>query len=47
MEIKKVRCPFCGMELIKLEPYEDNKAEFWCGYCEIEVTIKKGDDNCD
>ena len=41
MEIKKVRCPYCGKELIKLEPYEDNKAEFWCDDCEIEVTIKK------
>jgi len=42
MNIKKIYCPVCGKELIRLEPYEDTM-EFWCDDCNIDITISKED----
>ena len=39
-ETKKSRCPKCGKELIRLEPYSTKGvSEFWCDDCNIKITI--------
>ena len=45
--MKKIRCPKCGMELIRLEPYDAFKTglyEFWCGECNIDITIQENEE---
>ena len=41
MEINKMYCPVCGKELIRLEPYKNDKYDFWCDNCGIDITIKE------
>jgi predicted RNA-binding Zn-ribbon protein involved in translation (DUF1610 family) len=50
-EFKKLNCPTCGKELIRLEPFEDGKYNFWCDTCGYDISIedchmpKKGEDD--
>ena len=39
--MKKMRCPKCGKELIRLEPFQSDTYEFWCDGCNIELYIFK------
>lgn len=39
--MKKINCPKCGKELIRLEPYEEGVYEFWCDDCNIDITIEE------
>lgn len=41
--MKKIKCPFCSKELIRLEPFEDNVYEFWCDDCDLEIVITNND----
>ena len=43
MEFKKLNCPVCGKELIRLEPNEDRLYEFWCDDCDIDISISECD----
>lgn len=41
----KIKCPFCGKELIQLNfdtkgHFYKNYYEFWCDECYIEITIE-------
>lgn len=36
---KRVNCPSCGKELIRLEPYEDKICRFWCDDCDLDIEI--------
>lgn len=39
--MKKINCPKCGKELIRLEPYyEEGVYEYWCDNCNIDITIE-------
>lgn len=43
--MKKIKCPFCGKELVVLNDVDVGifykyRYEFWCDECEIEITIK-------
>lgn len=38
MYIKKIKCPYCGKELINLNIYGDN--DFWCDDCNIDFIIE-------
>ena len=37
--MKKMNCPICGKELIRLEPYEDKDFKFWCDNCDIDIAV--------
>ena len=37
--MKRMICPKCGKELIRLEPYEEGIYEFWCDDCNLDITI--------
>ena len=37
--MKKIRCPYCGKELINLSVNGGN--EFWCDDCYVEYTIEE------
>lgn len=39
--MKKISCPKCGKELIRLEPFDEGTCEFWCDDCNIDITIKE------
>lgn len=43
--MKKIYCPKCGKELIRLEPYEEGVYEFWCDDCNIDITIEENEEN--
>lgn len=43
MSFKKLNCPVCGKELIRLEPFEDHTYEFWCDDCDIDICISEND----
>lgn len=36
---KRVNCPSCGKELIRLEPYEGKTCRFWCDDCNLDIEI--------
>lgn len=40
---KRLNCPVCEMELIRLEPFIKGKYEFWCSKCEIDFEIYDND----
>ena len=42
--MKKINCPKCDKELIRLEPYEEGVYEFWCDICNIDITIEENED---
>lgn len=37
--MRKCNCPYCDKELIRLEPFEPGKYDFWCDDCDIDITI--------
>lgn len=39
--MKKIRCPLCGKELIRLEPFEEDTYVFWCDDCKIDIYIRE------
>ena len=41
---KKIYCPHCGKELIRLEPYVDDRYDAWCDTCGINITLWPDDD---
>lgn len=43
MSFKKLNCPICGKELIRIEPFEDGLYEFWCDDCDIDIYISESD----
>ncbi len=43
--MKKMNCPKCGKELIRLEPYEEGVCEFWCDDCNIDITIEENEED--
>ena len=43
--MKKINCPKCRKELIRLEPYEENVYEFWCDDCNIDITIEDNEED--
>lgn len=42
--MKKLNCPVCNKELLRLEPFEEGVFEFWCDDCNIDITITKNDE---
>ena len=40
--MKKIKCPLCGKELIKLN-FEKKCHEFWCNHCNIDITIQENE----
>ena len=36
---KKIYCPNCGKELIRLEPYIGERYDAWCDTCGIDITL--------
>ena len=43
--MKKINCPKCGKELIRLEPYDGNVYEFWCDDCNIDIIIEDNEED--
>ncbi len=43
--MKKINCPKCEKELIRLEPYEEGVYEFWCDDCNIDITIEENEED--
>ncbi len=41
---KRINCPDCGKELIRLEPYEDGIFSYWCDDCDIDIEITKNNE---
>lgn len=41
---KKIYCPNCGKELIRLEPYVEETYEAWCDTCGINITLWPDDE---
>ena len=41
---KKIYCPNCGKELIRLEPYIGETYEAWCDTCGINITLWPDDE---
>lgn len=39
MEFKKLNCPVCNKELIRLEPLVKGRYEFFCDDCDIDISI--------
>ena len=37
--MKKINCPKCGKELIRLQPYMTGVYKFWCDDCNIDISI--------
>lgn len=37
--MKKLNCPKCDKELIRLEPFEPGLSEFWCDACDIDILV--------
>lgn len=37
--MKKMNCPKCGKELIRLEPYQPGLYLFLCDDCDLELTV--------
>lgn len=44
MQIKKINCPICNKELIRLEPFKNGAYEFWCDDCNIDIIITKNNE---
>lgn len=44
--MRKCNCPFCGKELIRLEPFNEGEYVFWCDDCDVDITVvrNKNDD---
>ena len=42
--MKKMNCPKCGKELIRLEPCEEGVYEFWCDDCGLDITIRENEE---
>ena len=43
--MKKINCPKCGKELIRLEPFEEGTYEFWCDSCNLDITIEENEED--
>ena len=43
--MKKIYCPKCGKELIRLEPYEEGVYEFWCDDCNIDIVVGENEED--
>lgn len=41
--MKHCTCPECGKQLIRLEPYEKGKYNYWCDACNIDIQITDND----
>jgi hypothetical protein len=41
IQVKKINCPICNKELIRLEPFEKGIYEFWCDDCDTDIVITK------
>lgn len=39
LEFKKLNCPVCKKELIRLEPLVKGRYEFYCDDCDIDISI--------
>lgn len=37
--VKRIVCPSCGMELIRLEPYVNGRFDYTCLDCKIDISI--------
>ena len=42
--MKKILCPICKKELIRLEPFEKDIYKFWCDNCDIDIVITKNNE---
>ena len=42
--MKKILCPICKKELIRLEPFEKDIYKFWCDDCDIDIVITKNNE---
>lgn len=42
--MKKLNCPVCNKELIRLEPFTKGVFEFWCDDCNIDICIIKNNE---
>ena len=41
--MKKINCPVCNKELVRLEPFEENVYEFWCDDCDVDIVITRNE----
>lgn len=41
--MKHCTCPECGKQLIRLEPFEEGKYNYWCDTCNIDIEISDND----
>ena len=39
--MKKISCPKCGKELVKLSSEDEFEQVFWCDDCNIDITIEE------
>lgn len=37
--VDKIYCPVCKKRLIRLEPFEGARYEFWCDTCDLDIDI--------
>lgn len=42
--MKKISCPICKRELIRLESFEKGIYEFWCDNCNMDIVITKNNE---
>ena len=38
-QMKKIICPICHKELIRLEPFSNGVYTFWCDNCNMDIVI--------
>lgn len=38
--MKKINCPACNKELIRLEPYKVGIYKYWCDDCNLDITLE-------
>lgn len=37
--MKKIKCPCCGKELIRYEPFVKGIYRFWCDVCDVNIQV--------